>query len=238
LLGIVYTHTPNHVKSEQHFKKAILLDSTNKYPYYNLGFLYDKLQRFPEAIAAYQKAIQLDSTYADAYNSLGIRYNENQQYGQAEEMYKKSVELDASQWWAFSNLGLVYHNLQRWEEAATMTQKAIDLMPNDGGLIAELGHAFTHIPERQSEAGPTLLKAQQMDPDWPDTYLYLAVYQIKNGQADQAWENIEIAFKKGLGKDGVINQQDLQIKAEFEPFRKDQRWQSLMAKYFPDQHKK
>ena len=236
-LGDLYLKTKRYTEAEQQFKKAIQLDSNLLYPYINLANLYKKTQRFPEAEKQYKKVIQIKPTFTNAYNHLGYIYLEARQYIKAEAMYKKSVELDTTQWTPFSNLGLLYHYLQRWEEAAIMTQKAIDLMPNDGGLVAELGHALTHIPERQAEAGPIFRKAQKMDPDWPDTYLYLAVFQMKTGLPDKAWQNIEIAFEKGLGKNGRFYQQDLQVKTELEPFRQEVQWKELMEKYFPGESK-
>ncbi|MBK8450272.1 MAG: tetratricopeptide repeat protein [Saprospiraceae bacterium] len=53
-------------------KKAITIDSTNIYPWNNLGDLYNQTGRFKEAEFVLKKAISIDSSIASNFNNLGF----------------------------------------------------------------------------------------------------------------------------------------------------------------------
>jgi superkiller protein 3 len=64
--------------------------------YNNLGYIYNKLKRYDEAIAPLKKAIELDPKYAPAYYNLGAAYiNTNNKTG-AKEQYQILQPLDAA----------------------------------------------------------------------------------------------------------------------------------------------
>lgn len=245
-LGMLYHSIGKHNQAKQFFEKALQLDSTQADIHVNFGMMYTDMKRFSEAEEQFKKAIQLDSTRADSYNNLGNIYLYYSRLEEAENLFKKSIQLHASNWVSYSNLGIIYQNLQRWEEAASMTQKAIDLFPNDGGLYGELAYALSYIPSRDNEVTPTFEKAIKLSPDWPDTYLYWAQYLLRKLDLKQeseqsktlAYDYLQKAFEKGVGKNGVLIFQSLKDKKEFEIMRKEPIWKELMQKYFSNQHKK
>ena len=60
----------------------------------NLGFAYDELGRYQEAIKSYKQAIRIDPDYAKAHYNLGLAYCGSEDRGSALEQYKILKSLD------------------------------------------------------------------------------------------------------------------------------------------------
>ena len=75
-----------------------------------------------------------------------------------------------------------------------------------------------------------------MDADYPDTYVYLAHWSIKNNQLEEAWQYLEEGLEKGLDN-GELDREYLSSQPDFEAMRKDPKWKTLIEKYFPEEVK-
>jgi tetratricopeptide (TPR) repeat protein len=246
-LGIVYVRTNRPQEAVEQFIKAIRINNGNSNVYHNLGYAYLQIKEYIKAEEAFIKCIQLDSTSVEAYNDLGRIYLNRFQYIKAEKFFKKAIKAFKSSpklWIPYSNLGIVYQQTGLWEDAATMTQKAIELFPNDGGLHAELAYALSNIPSRLGESKTNFEKAIALNPEWPDTYLFLAhflkrhPFAMEGSGATSVSQYLQQAFKKGIGENGVINQKDLLRRPDLAILRAEPIWNELMQKHFPDQQKK
>ena len=61
--------------------------------HYNLGKLYDDLERYPEAIAEYRRAIELNGKHTLAHNNLGLALREIGEFEAAIESLRRAVAL-------------------------------------------------------------------------------------------------------------------------------------------------
>lgn len=76
------------------YQQAIALCPDYAEAHNNLGDVYEKLGRFPEALRHYQRATELDPHLAIAYLSLGDVYLRIGEYAQAVAAYDRGLQLD------------------------------------------------------------------------------------------------------------------------------------------------
>ncbi len=79
--------------AERLLTKAVEADPTNKEAYFDLGKVYTKAKRYPEAIRAYRKAADLDDRSADTFFNLGFVYAATGDYSSAEKMFLRVAAL-------------------------------------------------------------------------------------------------------------------------------------------------
>ncbi|MCU0390843.1 MAG: tetratricopeptide repeat protein [Thermoflexibacter sp.] len=79
---IEYAHQEEHYKLEKLLQDGIILFPKNKWLFFRLGDLYEKLNITEKAILAYQKAIDLSPDYYEPHYNLGVLY-----YNQAIDVY-------------------------------------------------------------------------------------------------------------------------------------------------------
>ncbi len=235
-LGFEFMSTGRFEEAEKYFLKAIQVDSFKTEPHVLLGSIcvYDK--RYEEAKFYLKKAILLDSLSPYPYNNLGAINMIFGNYEEAENYFRKAIQFDSTFWTAYTNLSLIYQSQQRWQPSESMIVKAIEYGPPLGLLSALLGNAFTHLPNRLEDAKNELDKALEMDADYPDTYIYLTQWSLKKNLPEKAWQYLEQGLEKGFGN-GELKLKDIQEGPDFVEMRKEARWEELMKKYFPEEHK-
>lgn len=79
--------------AERLLTKAVEADPTNKEAYFDMGKVYTKAKRYPEAVIAYRKAADLDDRSADTFFNLGYVYSASGDYSNAEKMFLRVVAL-------------------------------------------------------------------------------------------------------------------------------------------------
>lgn len=230
--GLYSYKKKDFVEAERKFTKATQLDPNNANAWNNLGNALLASGKYELADKPLLNAVMLDSTNFGAISNLGSVYLQTFKYTEAEKMLKKSIQIDSSIWQTYTNLAIVLQRLQKWEESEIAIQKAIKKGPSVGLLFAILGNAYAHIPRYVKKAEPNFAKAIELQPYYPDTYVYKSQLAFKTGNVEKGWEFLEQALKIGvengeLKYQGLINDKDLQHK------HKEQKWKDLMKKYFP-----
>ncbi len=103
-LGIVLKNQDRLDEALLEFQDALRIDPNfgvagvaASYSVFNeLGQLYARLQRIPEAVDAYQKSLSLAPDYADAHYNLGLVYFKDGARGKAKEEFEKVIRLAPS----------------------------------------------------------------------------------------------------------------------------------------------
>lgn len=149
------------------YRRAIELDPSHAWPWYNLGLLLtNKLQRHEEAEAAYHRAIELDSSYSWPWISLGdLQTDKFRHHEEAEKAYRRAIELDPNHAVPWNNLGiLLTDKFQRHEEAEVAYRRAIELDPTDAFPWNNLGNLLTDEFYCHEEAEAAYRRAIELDP--------------------------------------------------------------------------
>lgn len=235
-IGFLYNGRRRYTEAKEFLMNALQLDSNYVEARINLGVNYYYTNNDTSAEIEFLKAIAQDSTSIVAMGNIGNIYRKRENYPEAEKYLLKAIQLDSNFWQASANLGMVYHKKRRWEEALPLIQRAVRASPRNELLQAILGDVFAHINFQLDKAQSCLEKAIELDPEYPDPYLYYAYFLLRKNQMEAAWAYFEKGLEKGKGED-LFEFEKLQTNPDCEELRKDLQWMILMKKHFPDKFK-
>ncbi|MGD8387563.1 MAG: tetratricopeptide repeat protein [Desulfobacteraceae bacterium] len=120
LTGICYRETDEPGKAEDHFRRALSLDSEYAPAHDGLGLVYARTGRGEEARDAFTKAIRYNPARPDFLNNLGFLEMQAGHLGQAETHFKKSLRLAPEFHPALNNLAVCYGLQGREKEAFSL----------------------------------------------------------------------------------------------------------------------
>ena len=127
LMGNIYFDEKSYEKAKSEYEKALKLDSTYVFSYYNLANCEKKLKNYESAEKNYKKALDLYPMHKKAQASLGMMYYETQQWNKAVEYLENSTVLNDSNPRIYAALGMTYEQLGRYDEAAAAYNAALEL---------------------------------------------------------------------------------------------------------------
>jgi tetratricopeptide (TPR) repeat protein len=108
--------------------------------YHQIGYSYEMMGDYNDAITAYQKSVDLKPTSADYYNSLAVAYAKAGKIPEATAAMEKAAAIDpvkgAAGW---GNLGVVLYNANKLTDAIVPLQRATQANPNDARAWYLLG---------------------------------------------------------------------------------------------------
>jgi len=81
----------------------------NALAWFYLGFVYDELKRYNDAIEALRQAVRINPEDANAWNNLGAAYIEVKRYNDAIEASRQAVRINPEDANACYNLGVAYN---------------------------------------------------------------------------------------------------------------------------------
>ena len=163
--------------------------------YIELGRLYVRLRRLPEATVAYQRALEIDPNDSRLYNNLGAVYSAIPDNERALENYTRANQIQPQRR-TLSNIGTTNYRLGRFKEAAAAYQAALGFDAKSDITHGNLGDAYVRLGQKADaeneyrtarELGLNALKVNARD---APTLARVAVFEAKLGLADQATARI------------------------------------------------
>lgn len=150
-----------------HFLEVTRLDPARAGAHVNLGAVYNRLERYDEAIAALRKGIQLDGSRAEGYYNLGVVYRQREQLEMAIQAYREATRINPRMADAHYNLANIYLEKEQFPLALAHYRHALDLRPKwekaQRGLESALA---AQNPDTQPTEAPLLPAAgAKLDPD-------------------------------------------------------------------------
>jgi tetratricopeptide (TPR) repeat protein len=112
-------------------EKAVEFNKRFINPWIRLGNVFDKQDRYHEAICAYEKALELDPASAPNWYELGNLYFREKNLDKAVEAYNKAIEFGPESGWSYNNLALTLVSQGKYAEALPLYQKGVDLIEDD-----------------------------------------------------------------------------------------------------------
>ena len=260
-LGWLYNITGRFAESEEVLKKAISLDSTQYMPWFLLAWGYSATKRYAEAEQAYKKSLSMDSTIHQTYNNLGAIYLEINRYQEAEQAFHKALQFDSTAAYIYNNLGRLYHRLGDYTKSELALEKAFQkdstfyvALYNIAcyrSLRGQVDTAFLFLEQALKKGYKSygwmhqdtdMIPLRERKEQWenlmlkyfPDIVYYnLACELSLQNQIDKAYDYFELSLQNGYKDfDWMHKDTDLALLRE-----QKERWQTLMKKYFPEQHK-
>lgn len=125
-------------------------------PWTNLGILFARSNRRPQALGAFSKAAQLNSQNKIAFNWLGILHRETGELDRARQSYERALTIDPGYAYAHYNLGLLLDaHLKRPTDALPHYREYLRLSNNDDlKVMAWIAEIEAANPAQTPEAQP------------------------------------------------------------------------------------
>ena len=154
--------------------------------YYNLGIVYEKLKKFPEAKECYQKAVEI-SPQEDFYYNLGDVLVDLKEWDEAISAFRKVLETDPEDGNCYFNLGVCYFNKDEKNLALDNFQKAVSINPRDVFAYFYLGFIYQN-DGLTNFAIDSYKKVLEISPDYSWAYFNLGSIAYKSGNIEEAKE--------------------------------------------------
>jgi cellulose synthase operon protein C len=179
--------------------------NVRKQKYFDSGEKYFAEGKYREAAIQYSNAIQIDSRFARAHYQLSQAYLKIGDTNRAFQELTRTVELAPDNYKArtdLSNLLVTVRNpdgspvQDTLKQAKTQLDVLRDKLPNS----PDTHEAWANYYSAQNQLGQAITEMQQaisLDPNRSESYLLLALLQLRAGLADQA----EVNFKKATEVD-------------------------------------
>ena len=178
--------------------------NVRKQKYFDSGEKYFAQGKYREALLQYSNALQIDSRFAQAEYQLSQTYLRLSDPQRAYQALNRTVELAPDNYRAhtdLANLLLSGRNpdgspiQSNLKEAKTHLDLLRDKAPNN----PETHEAWANYYAAQNNIGLAMQEAQQtitLDPSRSESYLLLALFQLRAGEFDQAENNFKTATTK------------------------------------------
>ena len=136
---------------------------------FNIGWAYNHLDRYAEAIPWLTRMLAQDPKYVNAYNSRGLAYLKTSQLPLAEQDFLKALALDPKHKYAHNNLGEVRYQRGDYAGALGAYQQALDLDPAYELAFSNKGWTLYQL-KRYPEAIAAFDRALVLDPKYASAY--------------------------------------------------------------------
>ncbi len=182
-------------KALEYLNKAYEFSPHNKEIIYSLADMYDKLKKFDEAEKFYLKILELEPGKMDNYYVVAEFYKryaaeKEELRSKAESMYLRRIEADPENPQGYAYLANYYELIQpvpEFDKANDYWEKRITLDPENAEAYYAKGvnrwakaYRLPQLPLEErlrlaQESLKALLKAIELDPNYPEPYAYVSV---------------------------------------------------------------
>ena len=177
-LGDVYQNLGKDAEAIIAYKKCYENDNKNDDACYNLGYIYNELGEYNNALEWLTRANEIKKG-VDVYNEIGFSNYKLKKNGEAITAYQNALELNEKSSTAYKGMGDVYrlnYSPAKVDDAITNYLKAVEYNPKSSGSYYGLGWCYNE-KERYEEAIPFLIKAIELDRTFGAGYTELGYAQ-------------------------------------------------------------
>jgi tetratricopeptide (TPR) repeat protein/DNA-binding winged helix-turn-helix (wHTH) protein len=212
-------------KAARYHKALLAIYPEYPLAYSNLSWVYNRMGRYEESIAAAKEAIRLDPRLLIAYANLaGVQLYQQGDIKSALETCRQAVQVDPHYAWGHDCMGWALLGKGAWADAQSAFEKAVQYNPQSTLSRYRLAHAH-RLQGHYQEALQTLEPILRIDPSdaspWYDMgVVYEAMGDQKNAlehfqhfrqemeaqwrknpkDADAAWSLAEVLSRLGQGE--------------------------------------
>ncbi len=131
LLALTYLETKRYPKAEASFRRALELQPDYPEVWNNMGVLYNRQERFKDAIVYFDKALKDENyiTPENAYTNMGYAFYRLGRYRDAIESHQKALDIAPLFCLASKNMGDVHAKQKAYSNASRYYEKAITNCP-------------------------------------------------------------------------------------------------------------
>lgn len=197
-LGWCYNELEQYNDAINALKKEELNNPKDKAStYFEMGYAYEGLKKYDEAIPRFSNAINLDDEYGLAYKERGNCYFKKKEYQKALDDFNKFETLaeDIQDATFYYNKGWSENELEKYSDAAESLKKCVEIDDTFSDAFSELGFAYYELG-MNDEAIANYRTAMNLDKETD--------YHPILGIADVYYDNLKnydsaiVYYEKGL----------------------------------------
>jgi tetratricopeptide (TPR) repeat protein len=184
-------------------QEKVRQNPNDAFAHHRLGFTYNSLHRYQEAIAPLKEAIRLESDNALTHSNLGFSYNNLGRYQEAIASYKEAIRINPDDADVHYYIGETYEKLGRNNEAIAEYKEVLRIKPNHLWASVYLND-LQQSQKRQVTSTPPLSPSKKklhhaqeqvrLYPDNAGVHLILGDLYEKRGRIDEAI----VSFKEAV----------------------------------------
>ncbi len=179
--------------------------NVRKQKYFDSGEKYFAEGKYREAAIQYSNAIQIDSRFAQAHYQLSQVYLKTGDQNRAFQELSRTVDLAPDNYQARTDLANMLVTVRNpdgspVQDTLKQARTHLDYLREKQPNLPETHEAWANYYAAQSQLGPAISEMQQaieLNPGRSESYLLLALLQLRANSPDQA----EINFKKATEAD-------------------------------------
>ncbi|MDD5439012.1 MAG: tetratricopeptide repeat protein [Candidatus Omnitrophica bacterium] len=160
-------------------------DSNAPVVHFNLGVIYAKLNKVPQAIGEFEKTIVLVPDYIDAYIMLGLLYEMQGNLARAEDVYRKGVGVDPSDERLYGRLAAVLFDSNKAPESCDVYREALKRFPQSTDFYIAFSAVYIR-EQKYDDALSVLDKAKASGLKDPRLYSLRGYACMMQGKIDEA----------------------------------------------------
>jgi cellulose synthase operon protein C len=179
--------------------------NARKQKYFDSGEKYFSQGKYREAVIQFSNSVQIDPRFAQGHAQLAQTYLKLGDMQRAYNELSRTLELTPDDYRAHTDLANLLTGTRRpdgtaFPEYMTQAKPHLDFLKDKQPNNPETHEAWANYYGAQNKLGEAMQEAQQaisLNPNRSESYLLLALLQLRANQSDQA----EASFKKAIAVD-------------------------------------
>lgn len=172
--------------------------------YFYLGYFYEKLERYDQALGVLQAGVSKDANEARLHFRMGVIYDKLGRRQESIKAMQEVLRLTPDDAQALNYLGYTYADMGiKLDEAETLIQSALRIKPDDGYIADSLGWVY-YKRGQYDEALQWLNKALSIQPNDPTILEHLGDLYLKLESTHKALNYYQRSLtKKESGREAL-----------------------------------
>ena len=146
-----------------HARRWVKAEPGNALAHVMLGFAYDSLKQYAQAVEAYRKALRINPEFAVVWQDTGLAYIKLGQYLKAVEAYREALRINPENAETWSGLGFAYSSIKQHIQAVEAYQTALRFAPEYAEAWNGLGGVYEEL-NQYSQAVEAYREALRVNP--------------------------------------------------------------------------
>jgi Flp pilus assembly protein TadD/predicted AlkP superfamily phosphohydrolase/phosphomutase len=191
-LGQLLERRGQVAEATREYARAVEFDPNAAMPRNNLGNLARRRGDLQTAERWYLQAIDADPYFMGAYNNLALVYQDRGEMGKARDLYARAVAKAPNNAELLNNLGSWYYAQGEFGEARKYWSQSAAADPGYPSPLNNLAGLEINA-QRYVEAEQLLRRALELDADYGDARINLALALSAHGDLDSARDQLRLA---------------------------------------------
>ncbi len=147
--GIINENKKEYIKAAQSYLKAIKICPEYSRARNNLGHLYFKMRRFPEAEEQFLKASQANPYNPFIHFNIGNFYFNTGNYDKAVKYLNNAIKYKANFCSAFHKLGIIMYQQKRYSDAILFFHRVVQFKKESHITYFYMGLSYDRLEDRE-----------------------------------------------------------------------------------------